>query len=29
MSTIFDDIESEVQSYARAFPIIFNRAKGS
>lgn len=29
MSTIFDDIESEVQSYARAFPIVFNRAKGS
>ena len=25
---IFDQIESEVQSYARAFPRIFNRAKG-
>ena len=25
---IFDEIESEVQSYARAFPRIFNRARG-
>jgi len=25
---IFEEIESEVQSYARAFPRIFNRAKG-
>jgi len=25
---IFDEIESEVQSYARAFPRILNRAKG-
>lgn len=25
---IFKEIESEVQSYARAFPCIFNRAKG-
>lgn len=25
---IFDLIESEVQSYARAFPCVFNRAKG-
>jgi diaminobutyrate-2-oxoglutarate transaminase len=25
---IFDEIESEVQSYARSFPRIFNRAKG-
>jgi diaminobutyrate-2-oxoglutarate transaminase len=25
---IFNEIESEVQSYARAFPRIFNRAKG-
>lgn len=25
---IFDEIESEVQSYARAFPRIFNRSKG-
>ena len=24
---IFDEIESEVQSYARAFPRIFDRAK--
>ncbi len=29
MSDIFADIESEVQSYARAFPVVFNRAKGS
>jgi diaminobutyrate-2-oxoglutarate transaminase len=29
MSNIFADIESEVQSYARAFPVVFNRAKGS
>lgn len=25
---IFDEIESEVQSYARAFPRVFNRASG-
>lgn len=25
---IFEEIESEVQSYARAFPRLFNRAKG-
>ncbi|WP_308366069.1 MULTISPECIES: diaminobutyrate--2-oxoglutarate transaminase [unclassified Microbulbifer] len=25
---VFDEIESEVQSYARAFPRIFNRAQG-
>lgn len=25
---IFDEIESEVQSYARAFPRVFNRAQG-
>ena len=25
---IFEEIESEVQSYARAFPRVFNRAKG-
>lgn len=25
---VFDEIESEVQSYARAFPRVFNRAKG-
>ncbi|WP_156494799.1 aminotransferase class III-fold pyridoxal phosphate-dependent enzyme, partial [Oleiphilus sp. HI0128] len=24
---IFDEIESEVQSYARSFPRVFNRAK--
>jgi diaminobutyrate-2-oxoglutarate transaminase len=28
MSNIFKNVESEVQSYARAFPVIFNRAKG-
>lgn len=29
MSTeIFDAIESEVQSYARSFPVVFNRASG-
>ena len=26
---IFEEIESEVQSYARAFPRIFNKAQGS
>ena len=25
---IFEEIESEVQSYARAFPRVFNRAQG-
>jgi diaminobutyrate-2-oxoglutarate transaminase len=25
---IFDEIESEVQSYARSFPRVFNRAQG-
>ena len=25
--TIFDEFESAVQSYARSFPCIFNRAK--
>jgi diaminobutyrate-2-oxoglutarate transaminase len=25
---IFEEIESEVQSYARAFPRVFNKAKG-
>jgi len=29
MTDIFDDIESEVQSYARAFPVLFDRAQGS
>lgn len=27
--TIFNELESAVQSYARAFPVVFNRAKGS
>ena len=25
---IFDSIESEVQSYARSFPVVFQKAKG-
>jgi diaminobutyrate-2-oxoglutarate transaminase len=25
---IFEEIESEVRSYARAFPRVFNRAQG-
>ena len=29
MTDIFSSIESSVQSYARAFPVIFTRAKGS
>src|SRR5690606_939297 len=29
MTDIFDKIESEVQSYARAFPVVFQRAEGS
>lgn len=29
MTNIFNAIESEVQSYARAFPVIFKKAKGS
>lgn len=29
MTNIFNDIESEVRSYARAFPVIFEKAKGS
>lgn len=29
MNSIFDRIESSVQSYARAFPVIFTRAQGS
>ena len=29
MSDIFEDIESEVQSYARSFPVVFDRASGS
>lgn len=28
MTTIFDEIESEVQSYARSFPRVFNKAQG-
>lgn len=27
--TIFNELESAVQSYARSFPVVFNRAKGS
>lgn len=27
--TIFNELESAVQSYARAFPVVFNKAKGS
>jgi diaminobutyrate-2-oxoglutarate transaminase len=29
MSDIFEEIESEVQSYARSFPTVFDRATGS
>ncbi|MEJ2087897.1 MAG: diaminobutyrate--2-oxoglutarate transaminase [Gammaproteobacteria bacterium] len=29
MSDIFEEIESEVQSYARSFPVVFDRAEGS
>lgn len=29
MNTIFNEMESAVQSYARAFPVVFNRAQGS
>jgi len=29
MSDIFDEIESEVQSYARSFPTVFHRARGA
>jgi len=29
MTDIFNEIESEVQSYARAFPVVFERAKGA
>ncbi|XOV85099.1 MAG: diaminobutyrate--2-oxoglutarate transaminase [bacterium] len=28
MNTIFEDVESNVQSYARSFPVLFERAKG-
>jgi len=27
--TIFNEMESAVQSYARSFPVVFNRARGS
>lgn len=27
--TIFEEMESEVQSYARSFPVVFNAAQGS
>ena len=26
---IFNEMESAVQSYARSFPVVFNRARGS
>lgn len=29
MTNIFENIESEVRSYSRAFPVIFERAQGS
>jgi len=29
MTNIFDNIESEVRTYSRAFPVIFERAQGS
>lgn len=29
MTDIFDAIESEVQSYARSFPVVFDRAEGA
>lgn len=28
MTDIFEEIESEVQSYARSFPVVFDRAQG-
>lgn len=28
-STIFDDVESSVQSYARSFPVVFEKAQGA
>lgn len=27
--TVFDRLESEVQSYARSFPVIFEKAEGA
>lgn len=29
MSTVFDELESEVQSYARSFPVVFEKAEGA
>lgn len=29
MNTIFDHLESNVQSYARSFPVVFQRAEGA
>jgi diaminobutyrate-2-oxoglutarate transaminase len=29
MNDIFNELESEVQSYARSFPVVFDRARGS
>jgi diaminobutyrate-2-oxoglutarate transaminase len=29
MNSIFSEMESVVQSYARSFPVVFNRARGS
>ncbi len=29
MTTIFDELESNVQSYARSFPVVFDRAEGA
>ncbi|MBS7350033.1 MAG: diaminobutyrate--2-oxoglutarate transaminase [Comamonas sp.] len=29
MTTIFDQLESNVQSYARSFPVVFDRAEGA
>jgi len=28
-TTIFDDVESAVQSYARSFPVVFDKAQGA
>ena len=28
-TTIFDDVESNVQSYARSFPVVFEKAQGA
>src|SRR5690554_1150081 len=29
MPTIFEELESNVQSYARSFPVVFDRAEGA